>query len=214
MNSKKITKLLTELEEDKVYEAVDDAIRSGASGKDILKACQDGMAIIGDMYKREEAFVADMMFAGEIMRNVITKIQPLLDAGGNNIEYLGKAIIGTVKGDIHDLGKDVVIIALEGNGFKVIDLGVDVPAEKFVESIRNNKDAKVVGMSVFLTSAFPATSHTVKAIQEAGLRDQVKIMVGGAPVTDVVAKETGCDFFAEDAAAGVNYAKSVYGVKV
>ncbi len=212
MNVKKITDLLVELDEDKVYEAVDAAIKAGSTGREILKVSQAGMAVIGDMYKREEAFVADMMFAGEIMRNILTKIQPLLDKEGGKGESVGKAIIGTVKGDIHDLGKDVVIIALEGNGFEVIDLGVDVPPENFVAAVTKNPDVKVVGLSVFLTSAFPSTEKTVKAIAEAGKRDQVKIMVGGAPVTQVVADETGCDYYAEDAAAGLNFTKSVYGV--
>jgi len=208
----KITDLLVELDEEQVYDAVDKAIKEGSTGKEILKASQAGMAIIGDMYKREEAFVADMMFAGEIMRNILNKIQLLLDAEGGKEEAVGKAIVGTVKGDIHDLGKDVVIIALEGNGFEVVDLGVDVPPENFVDAVNKHPDAKVVGLSVFLTSAFPSTAKTVKAIAEAGKRDNVKIMVGGAPVTDVVAKETGCDYFAEDAAAGVNYAKTIYGI--
>ncbi|TFG60497.1 MAG: cobalamin-binding protein [Spirochaetales bacterium] len=211
MDLNNITHSLIELEEDKVYEEVDKAIEAGSSGNDILKACQAGMAEIGNMYKREEAFIADMMYAGEILRNIMNKIKPLLEKEGGKREVLGKVIIGTVKGDIHDLGKDVVIIALEGNGFEVLDLGVDVEPEKFVEAIRSNKDAKVVGMSVFLTSAFISTSKTVAAIKEAGLRNNVRIMVGGAPVTDVVAKETGCDYFAESASAGVTYTKTVYG---
>lgn len=212
MSLQKITDLLVELDEEKVYDEVDAAITQGSTGKEILKASQAGMAIIGDMYKKEEAFVADMMFAGEIMRNIINKIQPLLDKEGGKGESVGKTIVGTVKGDIHDLGKDVVIIALEGNGFEVIDLGVDVPPEKFVEAVNSNPDAKLVGMSVFLTSAFPSAAKTVQAISETGKRNNIKIMVGGAPVTDVVAKETGCDYFAEDAAAGVNFAKSIYGI--
>lgn len=211
MDIKKISDLLIELEEEKVYDAVDKAIEQGVSGREILKASQAGMATIGDMYKREEAFVADMMFAGEIMRNILNRIQPLLEKEGGREKAIGKAIIGTVKGDIHDLGKDVVMIALEGNGFEVIDLGVDVAPEKFVEAVKNNPDAKVLGLSVFLTSAFPSTEKTVKAITESGNRERVKIMVGGAPVTEVVARETGCDYFAEDAAAGVSYTKSVYG---
>ena len=212
MDLQKITQYLIELEEEQVYETVDQAINDGATGNEILKSCQAGMAEIGEMYKREQAFVADMMFAGEIMRNIMNKIQPLLEKEGGNRETIGKAIIGTVKGDIHDLGKDVVIVALEGNGFEVVDLGVDVTPESFVNAVRNNKDAKIIGMSVFLTSAFTSTSKTVTAIKEAGLRDQVKIMGGGAPVTNVVAKETGCDYFAENAAAGVHYARSIYGI--
>jgi len=211
MDLTSITRPLIELEEEVVYEEVDKAIDSGSSGKDILKACQAGMNEIGEMYRKEEAFIADMMFAGEIMRNIMNKIQPLLEKEGGNQDIIGKAVIGTVKGDIHDLGKDVAIIALQGSGFEVIDLGVDVSAEAFVEALRGNSDTKVLGMSVFLTSAFPSTSKTVSAIVEGGFRDNVKIMIGGAPVTELVARETGCDYYAPNAGAGVDFAKEVYG---
>ncbi len=202
-----IKEVLANLEEDKVYSAVRDKLSTGVSAKDVLKECQAGMKIIGDLYNKEEYFVADLMFAGEIMRNVMKILEPHMKGSGG-VETLGTVVIGTVKGDIHDLGKDVVIITLQGNGFKVIDLGVDVPAEKFVQAIREN-NPQLVGMSVFLTSCFPMSEGIVKAIDDAGLRDKVKIMIGGAPVTEVVAEETGCDYFGKDAASAVDYALKV-----
>jgi 5-methyltetrahydrofolate--homocysteine methyltransferase len=167
------------------------------------------MKIIGDRYNSEEYFVADLMFAGEIMRNVMKMLTPHMKGTGE-METVGTVVMGTVKGDIHDLGKDVVIVTLQGNGFKVIDLGVDVPPENFVEAIKEN-NPELVGMSVFLTSCFPAAEKIVKAINDAGLHDKLKIMVGGAPVTDMVAEETGCDYYGKDAAAAVNYALSIVG---
>ena len=200
---------LANLEEEKTYSLVKDRLDGGSSAREILKECQAGMKIVGERYNSEEYFVADLMYAGEIMRNIMNTLSPHMK-GSEGVEDAGTVVIGTVKGDIHDLGKDVVIITLQGNGFKVIDLGVDVPAEKFVEAIRDNKP-EVVGMSVFLTSCFPSTENIVKAIADAGLRDRVKIMLGGAPVTEVVAKETGCDYYGKDAAAAAEYALKAAG---
>jgi methanogenic corrinoid protein MtbC1 len=200
---------LANLEEEQTYRIVEEKLAGGSSPKDILRECQAGMKIVGDRYSDGEYFVADLMYVGEIMRNVMNTLTPHMK-GSKSLEDAGTVVIGTVKGDIHDLGKDVVTITLQGNGFKVVDLGVDVPAEKFVEAIRENKP-ELVGMSVFLTSCFMSTEKIVKAISEAGLRDKVKIMLGGAPVTDVVAEETGCDYYGKDAAAAAEYARKVVG---
>jgi len=200
----KLKEALANLEEENTYRIVNEKLDAGSSAREILRECQTGMKIVGERYNSEEYFVADLMYAGEIMRNVMNTLTPHMK-GSEDAEDAGTVVIGTVKGDIHDLGKDVVIITLQGNGLKVIDLGVDVPAEKFVEAIRENRP-EVVGMSVFLTSCFPSTENIVKAISDAGLRDRVKIMIGGAPVTEVVAKETGCDYYGKDAAAAAEYA--------
>jgi len=202
-----IKEVLANLEEDKLYSAVKKTLSEGVTAKEILKECQAGMKIIGDRYNSEEYFVADLMYAGEIMRNVMKMLAPHMKGAGG-VETVGTVVIGTVKGDIHDLGKDVVIITLQGNGFKVIDLGVDVPAEKFIQAIKEN-NPQIVGMSVFLTSCFPMSEAIVKAINDAGLRNSVKIMIGGAPVTEVVAEETGCDYYGKDAASAVEYALKV-----
>lgn len=209
MTGEDLKTALYKLEEEKVYGLVKKQLGSGVSAKEILKTCQGGMKVVGDLYKKEEYFVADLMYAGEIMRKVMKLLEPHM-RGGDKQEKIGTIVIGTVKGDIHDLGKDVVIITLQGNGFEVVDLGVDVPADKFVNAVRESK-AHVVGMSVFLTSCFESVRKVVDALQKAGLRDKVKIMVGGAPVTQMIAQQTGCDFYGEDAAAGVVYALKASG---
>ncbi len=201
--------LFANLKENKVYELVKEQLADGVPAKEILKSCQEGMRIIGDRFKTGEYFIANMAYAGEIMRQVINALSPHMK-GAEQEGKIGKVVIGTVKGDIDDLGKDLVIIALQGYAFDIIDLGVDVPAGKFVEAIKSH-DAQVVGLSVFLTSVFGAAADTVKAISDAGLRDKVKIMIGGAPVTDEVSERIGCDFFGEDAVANVNFAREVLG---
>ena len=137
---------LANLEEKNIYDIVKKKLDSGASAKEILKECQHGMKIVGERYNREEYFVADLMYAGEIMRNVMNTLSPHMK-GAEGIEKVGTVVIGTVKGDIHDLGKDVVNITLQGNGFEVVDLGVDVSAEKFVEAIRKNMTVKKKGLT-------------------------------------------------------------------
>ena len=207
MRKEDLKEELSNLEENKVYDIVREKLESGISAKEILKDCQAGMKVVGELYSTEEYFVADLMYAGEIMRNVMNTLTPHMKGEGD-VDVIGTVVMGTVKGDIHDLGKDVVIITLQGNGFNVIDLGVDVPAEKFVKAIKENSP-QVVGMSVFLTSCFPAIEDIVKAINDAGLRDRVKIMIGGAPVTDVVAEQTGCDYYGKDASKALNFAINV-----
>ncbi len=200
---------LANLEEEKTYKIVEEKLADGSSASEVLRECQAGMKIVGDRYSTGEYFVADLMYVGEIMRNVMNTLTPHMK-GSESVEDAGTVVIGTVKGDIHDLGKDVVTITLQGNGFKVVDLGVDVPAEKFVEAIRTNKP-DLVGLSVFLTSCFSSTKNIVKVISESGFRDKVKIMLGGAPVTAVVSEETGCDYYGKDAAAAAEYALKVVG---
>jgi 5-methyltetrahydrofolate--homocysteine methyltransferase len=209
MGQENLKNALADLKEDDVYKLVEEQINNGVPAKEILKSCQSGMKTIGDRFKTGEYFIADMMYAGEIMRQVMDRVTPYMK-GTEVEEKIGTVVIGTVKGDIHDLGKDVVIIALQGYAFDVVDLGVDVPPKKFVEAVKAH-NAEVVGMSCFLTPAFLSAEETVKAIEEAGLRDKVRIMIGGAPVTGEVAERIGCDFFGEDAVAGVNYAREVVG---
>ena len=210
MNLRRLKESVAALKEEEVYELVNEYLDQEVPAGEILNAFRDGMIEIGNMYDRGEAFVAEMMFAGDIMRKVMEKLGPALEKEGVRQKAVGKVIIGTVKGDVHDLGKDVVIMVLQGNGFEVVDLGVDVPPDKFVHAMKSHEDAKVVGMSVFLTSAFDAVAGTVKAIEKAGFRDRVKIMVGGGPVTDLVAEKTGCNFYGKDAISGVRYAKDIY----
>lgn len=210
--SEKISQAMAELNEGKVKELIKAETSAGTPANLILKECQKGMVEIGKKYEEGVYFVSELMYAGEIMKEVTAELEPLLKGEAESEAKLGTVVIGTVKGDIHDLGKDIVALMLRGVGFEVIDLGVDVTPEKFVDAVKNS-DAKIVGMSVFLTAVYDAAKATVEALKNAGLRDKVSIMIGGGPVTELVRQSTGCDFYGKDAAAGVDFAMQVTNTK-
>ncbi len=161
---------------------------------------------VGDLFQRGEYFVPEMLVAARAMQQGLEVLKPMLVESG--IEPIGKAVLGTVKGDLHDIGKNLVTMALEGAGFEVVDLGTDVPPDKFVEAIKEHKP-QVIGMSALLTTTMMAMKDTIKAINDAGLRDQVKIMIGGAPIRQEFADEIGADFYGPDSTAGRNFARDV-----
>lgn len=158
------------------------------------------MDVVGDKFSKNEVFVPEMLVAARTMAACTDVLKPIL-AGTGGGTSLGKAVIGTVAGDMHDIGKNLVRMMIEGKGVEIDDLGVDVPPETFVEYIKNHPECKVVCLSALLTTTMPALEETIKAIEEAGLRDQVKIMVGGAPVTQEFADEIGADAYTPDAGA-------------
>jgi len=165
------------------------------------------MGVVGDRFQRNEIFVPEMLVAAMTMKKGVTVLKPLLagDAAGK----YGKFIIGTVAGDLHDIGKNLVALMVESAGFEIIDLGVDVPAEKFIEAIKGNPDCKVVGLSALLTTTMDAMKTTVKAITDAGLKSQVKILVGGAPITEDFANSIGADAYTSDAGGAAVTAKEL-----
>ena len=183
----------------KVQQALDD----GVPADQILhNGLIDAMREVGRMFEEGEYFVPEMLIAARAMKGALEILKPyLVDQG---IEPLGRVAIGTVKGDLHDIGKSLVAMMLEGAGFEVIDLGVDVPPEKFIDQI--NGGAQIVAMSALLTTTMPNMKTTIEAIQQAGLRDRVKVMVGGAPVTNAYAEQIGADGFSEDASSAVRTA--------
>ncbi len=207
-----LSQAMASLAEDEVKKLIKEKLESGVSADEILKECQTGMFEIGNLYENGTYFVSELMYAGEIMKDIMADLGPMLKGEQESAETRGTVVLGTVKGDIHDLGKDVVALMLRGAGFEVIDLGVDAAPEKFVNAIKES-GATVVGMSVFLTMAYEAATATVNAIKEAGLRDQVSIMIGGGPVTDLVCEKTGADFYGKDAVTGMNYALKVVGAE-
>jgi 5-methyltetrahydrofolate--homocysteine methyltransferase len=207
-----LSQAMADLAEEKVKELIKEKIAAGIPAARILRECQTGMVEIGNRYEEGRYFVSELMYAGEIMKDIMVDLGPMLRGQQESQATIGKVVLGTVKGDIHDLGKDVVALMLRGAGFEVIDLGVDVTPERFVEAIEESS-ATIVGMSVFLTMAYESATATVNAIEEAGLRDKVSIMIGGGPVTELVREKTGCDFYGRDAVAGTNYALKVVGAK-
>ena len=171
---------------------------------EIIKQANEGIVAVGDLFSAGEYFLTELMFSAEIMQGIMKKVEPLLLESGAVQQSAGTVIIGTVAGDIHDIGKNIVINLLSSNGFKVIDLGVDVSAEKFVEAVKKNDDAKVLGLSALLNSTYPEMKTVIDALKEAGLRDKVKVIIGGTICTEVVREFTGADAFATDAVTGVN----------
>jgi len=199
--SGELVELLSNLKEPEALAFVDKALGEGVDPMDLLGQAKEAMNIVGQRFASDEYFIPDLVFSGEILKGIIKKLEPHLKKGEEE-ERLGKVIIGTVAGDIHDIGKDLVVFMLDVNGFEVLDLGIDVPVQKFVDTIKET-GTMVVGLSGFLTLSFDSMKDTVDAIKEAGLRDHVKIMIGGGQIDEQVKGFTGADAYGKDAMAAV-----------
>lgn len=182
--------------------------KSLAEGMDPLKLVHDfmvpAMDEVGRRFECNEYFVPELLLSARAMKSALELVRPLLAAQGS--KPLGRVVIGTVKGDLHDIGKNLVAALLEGGGFEVIDLGVNVDPQKFIASVKE-KGAEIVAMSALLTTTMPAMRTTIEALKEAGLRGKVKVLVGGAPITQRYAEEIGADGYSESAASAVALAK-------
>ena len=207
--SGKLAKLLSDLKEPEALQFVETALAKGVDPAALLEEAREGMAIVGERFARQEYFIPDLIFSGEILKGIVKMLEPRLKKGKEQ-KRLGKAVIGTVAGDIHDIGKDLVVFMLDVSGFEVLDLGIDVPAQKFVDAIKQS-GSKIVGLSGFLTLAFDSMKETIDAIQKAGLRDKVKIMIGGGQIDEQVRRFTGADAYGRDAMAAVQLAKGWIG---
>jgi methanogenic corrinoid protein MtbC1 len=209
--SKKLVNAMADMKEEEALSLVKTMAEDGTDPKEILDAAREAMDIVGERYEKGIYFLPELMLAGEMMTQITELIKPQL-AKMPVAEKIGKVLIGTVEGDIHDIGKNIVTFMLDVNGFEVLDLGVDVPAKKFVDSIKEFQP-QVVALSGFLTLAFDAMKDTVAAIDAAGLRDNVKIMVGGGQVNDEISKYAGADAYGDNAMSGVTLAKKWTGAK-
>jgi 5-methyltetrahydrofolate--homocysteine methyltransferase len=185
------------------------ALDGGTSAEDILhQACIPAMSEVGRLFEIGEKFVPEMLIAARAMQSTVNILKPrLLEA---DIKVLGKVVIGTVAGDLHDIGKNLVAMMLEGAGFEIIDLGTDVAPDKFVEAVREHSP-DIVGMSALLTTTMASMTATLEALTEAGLRDTVKVLVGGAPITQDFSEKIGADGFAPDAGSASRIAKVMMG---
>lgn len=181
-----------------------EAIDGGSAPSDILAALVAGMDVVGDRFQRNEAFVPEMLIAARAMKESLAILEPILAKAGIVPEHT--AVIGTVQGDLHDIGKNLVAMMWRGAHFNVIDLGTNVPADRFVQAAREN-EADLVGLSALLTTTMPAMKDTVAAIKAAGVK--AKVVIGGAPVTQEFADSIGADAFAPDAATGVDVARTL-----
>jgi len=204
-----LVEAIADLREEEALKIVKDRLSAGEDPLKILEEARQGLEIVGNRFASGEYFIPDLIYSGEIMKQITEIVKPLISQT-TQVKKLGKVVIGTVAGDIHDIGKNIVVFMLEVNGFEVYDLGVDVPPERFVEKIKET-GAPILGLSGFLTLAFDSMKRTIEALKEAGLRDKVKVMIGGGQVTDEVRKYTGADAYGKDAMAAVSLAKAWVG---
>jgi methanogenic corrinoid protein MtbC1 len=203
--SEQLTNAVAELKEDEAIQMVKDMIAKGEDANMIFDSARKGMETVGKRFADGEYFLPELIYSGEIFKSISEIVKPVMTAesGGKKI---GKVIVGTVAGDIHDIGKDIVVFMLDISGFEVYDLGVDVPVQTFVDKIKET-GSPIVALSGFLTLAFDAMKDTVDAIVSAGLREKVKIMIGGGQIDDEIKKYAGADAYGRDAMTAVALAK-------
>ncbi len=204
-----LTKLLSDLEEQQSIDFVEQALTKGVDPAELLGEAKEAMSIVGKRFADCEYFIPDLMYSGEILKQVVQRLEPHLKKTVSSAKA-GKVVVGTVAGDIHDIGKDLVVFMLDVNGFDVTDLGIDVPVEKFVAAMKET-GAPVLALSGFLTLAFDNMKATVDAIAKAGLRSGVKIMIGGGQIDEQIKIFTGADAFGKDAMDAVRLAKGWIG---
>ena len=202
-----ITNALTNGDVETVTSLVKEAVEQGIGAERILnEGLTSGMDIVGDRMETGEMFIPEVLMSANCMSEAVKILKPLLSE--DEMSSSGRLIIGTVKGDLHDIGKNLVTMMVESTGFEVTDMGVDVPPENFIKEIRE-KEPKILALSALLTTTMPMLQQTIAAIEDSGLRDQIKIIVGGAPVTREYADRIGADGYAPDAGSASKLAKSL-----
>jgi 5-methyltetrahydrofolate--homocysteine methyltransferase len=205
----KITESLIAGNVDGVVELTKEALDGGSEAQDILeKGLLSGMDVVGQRFKANELFIPEVLRCAKAMSGAMEILRPLLIESG--VAMIGSIVIGTVKGDLHDIGKNLVGMMFEGAGFEVINLGIDVDVQQFVDAVKEHKPS-IIGMSALLTTTMPKMGETINALKEAGIRDQVKVMIGGAPVTAAFAEDIGADGYASNAASAVDKGKELVG---
>ncbi len=200
---------LASLDMDSTLKHVSEALKHSISIMDIVNSLSEGMRLIGKKYENGEYFIAELTVAVEIFNEAMNILKPKI-LGGREMKHIGKVIIGTVEGDLHDVGKNLVKTVLEVNGFKVVDLGVDVSPERFVEAVKQYKP-DIVGISTLLTSTMINIERIIKALESNGLRDEIKIIIGGAPVTQQFTESIGADAYGENAFKAVEICRKLVG---
>ena len=202
-DEKQLIEAISEMREEEAFALAKAMLDRGDDPVRVLELCREAMEIVGKRFERQEYFLPELVLAGEMLENIGALAKPLIqEKSGGAAKKLGRVLIGTVHGDLHDIGKNIVTFMLDINGFEVKDIGIDVPVAKFVEEIREFKPA-VVGLSGFLTLAFDSMKETVQAIEAAGLRDRMKIMIGGGQVDEAVRNYTGADAYGSNAVAAL-----------
>ena len=202
-NEKQLVEAISEMREEEALALAKAMLDRGEDPVRVLELCREAMDIVGKRFEKQEYFLPELVLAGEMLENIGAIAKPLIqDKSGAAAKKLGRVLVGTVHGDLHDIGKNIVTFMLDINGFEVKDIGIDVPVAKFVDEIREFKPS-VVGLSGFLTLAFDSMKETVQAIEAAGLRRELKIMIGGGQVDEAVRNYTGADAYGSNALAAV-----------
>jgi len=204
--SKALIDAITEMREQEALRLAEGRLASGGDPLEVLEDGRRAMEVVGQRFESGEYFVPELIMAGELLRQLSDMVKPHLLSRGTTPAKLGRVVMGTVEGDIHNIGKNIVCFMLDANGFEVEDLGENVPPARFVEAVRSH-GPRVVGLSGFLTLAYEPMKKTVEALAAAGLRDQVKIMIGGGQVDEQVRRYAGADAYGKDAVAAVNLSK-------
>lgn len=204
-----LSQALDKGDREKTIQLTNEALSAGTNPQDIIvNGLQAGMAVVGEKFSSGEYFLPDMLMAARAMKAALEILKPAL--GKTGIPTIGKVVIGTVEGDMHDIGKNVVATFLSGNGFEVFDLGLSVPAKKFIDEV-SEKKPDILGMSALLTTTMPVMDKVIKALAEAGLRSSVRVIVGGAPVTQDYANYIGADAYAHDGGKAVPVCRQLLG---
>ena len=207
-----LVEAMANMKEKEALQIVDELLASGEDPQKILDLSSEAMQVVGERYQEGSYFLPELIMSGEMLRKIGEVLKPRLAASQAQTKKLGTVVLGTVRGDIHDIGKDIVGFMLEVNGFEVYDLGIDQPEEAFVKAVKDHKP-QVLALSGFLSVAFDSMKSTIEEVEKAGLRKDLKIIIGGGQMDDTVRKYTGADAYGDDAMAAVAFAKEAVGVK-
>ena len=207
-----LVEAMADMKEAEALKIVDDLLAKGEDPAKILDLSSEAMQVVGTRYQEGTYFLPELIMSGEMLRKIGEILKPRLAESQKDTSKLGKVVLGTVRGDIHDIGKDIVGFMLEVNGFTVHDLGIDQPEENFVKAVKEHKP-QVLALSGFLSVAFDSMKSTIEQVEAAGLRKDLKVIIGGGQMDDTVRKYTGADAYGDDAMAAVAFAKETVGVK-
>lgn len=203
-----LARAMADLDKKQVASLVEDKLKGGTPPLEIMKELNVGMIEIGNRFTASEYYISELMFSSHIYKEIMATLEPLLGEAELD-KTIGTVVVGTVKGDIHDIGKNIVVTLLRNAGFKTIDLGVDVAADKFVESVKAN-GAKALALSCLLNLAIQEMKNVVEALVAAKIRDQIKVVIGGQPIDEKIREYIGADYYGVDAPAGVRICKQIY----
>jgi methylmalonyl-CoA mutase cobalamin-binding domain/chain len=209
-NKEDLAKAVMDLDEESAYELVEQLIKDGVEPNDIIEILRKGVEVVGDKFNKKEYFLTELVMAGEIFTQAATILGPHMKEAAIDESNVESIVVGTVQGDVHDIGKNIFVTLLKSAGYNVVDLGVDIPPEEFVEKVKET-GAKIVAYSGLLTVALESMNATTEALKAAGLRKNIKIIIGGLPVDELWMKKAGADAFTDNAFEGVNIVKKWLG---